>query len=101
GIRDATVTGVQTCALPISYLALKRYPESIASLEQAVRVDPKHVGARFNLVNAYARAGRMKEAEKQQAVYADLSGHSKAQKEKDRSEERRVGQEGRGGGWGV
>jgi len=69
--------------LGLTYLALKRYPESIASLEQAVRVDPRHVGARFNLANAYARAGRMQDAEKQQAVYADLSGHSKAQKEKD------------------
>jgi superkiller protein 3 len=69
--------------LGLTYLALKRYPESIASLEQAVRVDPRHVGARFNLANAYARAGRMQDAEKQQAVYADLSGHSKAQKEKE------------------
>src|SRR2546425_732973 len=69
--------------LGLTYLALNRYPEAIASLERTVRVDPKHVGARFNLANAYARAGRMKEAERQQAVYAELSGRSKSQQEKE------------------
>jgi len=69
--------------LGLTYLALRRYPEAIASLEKAVEVDPKHVGARFNLANAYARAGRLHDAEKQQAVYADLSGHSKSQKERE------------------
>lgn len=69
--------------LGLTYLALKRYPEAIASLERAVRIDPKHVGARFNLANAYARAGRMKEAATQQAVFADLSGRSKAETERE------------------
>jgi protein O-GlcNAc transferase len=68
--------------LGLTYLALNRNPEAIASLEKAAQIDPRHVGARFNLANAYARAGRMKDAEKQQAVYADLSGHSKSQKER-------------------
>ncbi len=69
--------------LGLTYLALKRYPEAIASLEKAVQIDPKHVGARFNLANAYARAGRMQDAEKQQGVYAELSGRSKSQQEKE------------------
>jgi tetratricopeptide (TPR) repeat protein len=69
--------------LGMTYLALQRYPEAIASLERAVQADPKHVGARFNLANANARAGRMQEAARQQAVYAELSGRSKSQKEKD------------------
>lgn len=69
--------------LGLTYLALGRYPEAIASLERAVAIEPKHVGARFNLANACARAGRMKEAEKHQAIYAEISGRSKAQKEKD------------------
>ncbi len=69
--------------LGLTYLALKRYPEAIASLEKAAQIDPKHVGARFNLANAYARAGRMQDAEKQQAVYAELSGRSKSQQEKE------------------
>jgi len=69
--------------LGLTYLAMRRYPEAIASLERAVRVDPKHVGAHFNLANAYARAGRMQEAAKQQAAYAELSGRSESQKEKE------------------
>ncbi len=69
--------------LGLTYLALKRYPEAIASLEKAVQIDPKHVGARFNLANAYARAGRLQDARKQQAVYAELSGRSKSQQEKE------------------
>ena len=69
--------------LGLTYLALKRYPEAIASLEKAAQVDPKHVGARFNLANAYVRSGRMQEAAKQQAVYAELSGRSKSQQEKE------------------
>ena len=48
-----------------------------------MQVDPKHVGARFNLANAYMRAGRLQDAAKQQAVYAELSGRSKAQQEKE------------------
>lgn len=69
--------------LGLTYLALRRYPEAIAALGRAVQVEPKHVGARFNLANACARAGRMKEAEKHQAVYAELSGRSKAHQEKE------------------
>ncbi len=71
------------CTLGLTYMALRRYPEAIASLERAVQVEPRHVGARFNLANACARAGRMKDAEKHQAVYADLSGRSKAHQEKE------------------
>ena len=69
--------------LGLTYMALGRYPEAIASLEKAVAIEPKHVGARFNLANACARAGRMKDAEKHQAIYAEISGRSKAQQEKD------------------
>jgi len=70
-------------SLGLTYLALKRYPEAIASLEKAVQVDPKHLGARFNLANAYARTGRLQDAAKQQAVYAEQSGGSRSQQEKD------------------
>jgi len=68
--------------LGLTSMALNRYPEAIASLERATQIDPKHVGARFNLANAYARAGRLKEAAAQQAIYADLSGRSKSQQER-------------------
>jgi predicted Zn-dependent protease len=69
--------------LGLTYMALRRYPEAIASLERAVAIDPRHVGARFNLANACARVGRLKEAEKHQAIYAEISGRSKAQQEKE------------------
>ncbi len=67
--------------LGLTYLALDRTGEAIAELDRAVSVNPKHVGAHFNLANAYTRAGRGKEAAKERAIYADLSGHSKAQTE--------------------
>ena len=35
-----------------------------------------HIGARFNLASANARTGRMKEAQKHQAIFTDLSGLS-------------------------
>ena len=70
-------------SLGLTYMALKRYPEAIASLEKAVQVDPNHVGARFNLANACARAGRLQDAAKQQAAYAELSGRSRSQQEKE------------------
>ncbi len=69
--------------LGLTYMALGRYPEAIASLERARQVDPRHIGTHFNLANAYARTGRMKDAEGEQAVYADLSGRSKAHQERE------------------
>jgi tetratricopeptide (TPR) repeat protein len=69
--------------LGLTCLALGRLDEAIASLEKAVAVDPRHIGARFNLANLYARAGRMREAREQQAAYADLSGRSETEQEKE------------------
>jgi tetratricopeptide (TPR) repeat protein len=69
--------------LGLTNLALGRTAEAIAELERAVQIDPKHVGAHFNLVGAYQRAGRRAEAEREQRVYADLSGRSKAKEEKE------------------
>jgi tetratricopeptide (TPR) repeat protein len=70
-------------SLGLTYLAIGRIPEAIAALEKVVSLDPRHVGARFNLAGAYARAGRMKEAEAQQTAFADLSGRSKMQRERE------------------
>ena len=69
--------------LGLTCLALGRVDEAIASLEAAVRLSPGHLGARFNLVNAYARAGRMQDAARAQAAYAELSGRSKSQQERE------------------
>jgi tetratricopeptide (TPR) repeat protein len=67
--------------LGLTEMARGRYAEAIAELKQAIAIDPKHVGANFNLVAAYARSGRAQEAERQQRVYAALSGQSKTMEE--------------------
>jgi tetratricopeptide (TPR) repeat protein len=69
--------------LGLTHLALGRPAEAIADLERAVAIDPRHVGAHFNLAGAYARSGRLREAAKEQAIYAELSGRSKAQEERN------------------
>jgi tetratricopeptide (TPR) repeat protein len=69
--------------LGLNFMALGRLDEAIAALEKAVALDPRHVGARFNLANAHARAGNTAEWRKHQAVYAELSGRSKAQRERE------------------
>src|SRR5205085_8529507 len=84
GIRDLTVTGVQTCALPILVVRADLQPgDAVLLLAQrrqhhdrraAARPDPP---AHLEPVDA-----------RQHQVQHD-----------DRSEERRVGKEGRGRGW--
>ena len=69
--------------LGLTAMALGQIDRAIAALEKASSLNPKHVGARFNLASAYARAGRMADAERQQAAYAELSGRSKAEKERE------------------
>src|SRR5262249_57486784 len=76
GIRDWSVTGVQTCALPIS---------------PAQRVGPAgitphgHDGRARQVASAWAGAG--------------TTGHGPDRRADDRSEERRVGKEGRSRWW--
>jgi superkiller protein 3 len=69
--------------LGLNAMALGHLDEAIAAFERAVVLDPRHVGARFNLANAHARAGNTAEWQKHQAVFADLSGRSKAQQERE------------------
>jgi tetratricopeptide (TPR) repeat protein len=68
--------------LGLTYMALGRYDDAVASLERAIAIDPKHVGAHFNLASAAARAGRMDLAQREQKVYAEISGRSKAEAER-------------------
>src|SRR5688500_20114430 len=73
GIRDYKVTGVQTCALPISWLS----DQELAKLLREVEADPNSNG--YLLISqAYEKRGNMRKAML-------------------RSEERRVGKE-RGSG---
>src|SRR5690606_39403959 len=99
GIRDFHVTGVQTCALPISSGFEKRKnlaPEAFKILE-AIVMPPSGIGAKLAACNRLKREGvgvwhdpiaiPMKDERRQR----DVLEH--------RSEERRVGKEGRR--WGA
>src|SRR5205807_7577056 len=83
GIRDYKVTGVQTCALPISLDLLRQGGCALAAFEGGVRVLDQILGLahELRLLGIGARAGP--------AIEQALA----------RSEERRVGKEGRSGGW--
>ncbi len=67
--------------LGLTLKATGRVDGAIASFEKVLTLEPNHVGAHFNLASAYARAGRMKEAQREQTAYGDLSGRSKAHEE--------------------
>src|SRR5690625_7956307 len=95
GIRDGHVTGVQTCALPIS-----RYT-------RALTLDPHNVAARKNLEIAhrklFPRCDDLEDAlepnnrqdQAHELPAASLTGPY-ASRYAERSEERRVGKRGRG-----
>src|SRR5207245_5519936 len=77
GIRDATVTGVQTCALPISHQRRGNLHGHSAIHQQFAFVVERLKQARIG------------------ATGADRQRDIAAAMEEDRSEERRVGKEGR------
>src|SRR2546430_5148443 len=80
GIRDLTVTGVQTCALPIS-------SDRRQSRTRALRRAP---------ANDYSRADPQRRATPARELFAHLFHRRRAQEPcspEDRSEERRVGKE--------
>src|SRR5688572_31431399 len=64
GIRDLTVTGVQTCALPIfqqgalgeNYITARRYDEAERALLDALQKKPDLLTARFNPGLVYERS---------------------------------------------
>src|SRR5207248_6386999 len=59
GIRDRTVTGVQTCALPISIFKINGTETGRSStgiLKQPVR--PKKIGLAFHTIPAHGRLGK-------------------------------------------
>src|SRR2546430_10924617 len=47
GIRDLTVTGVQTCALPISIFRQRKFPFSKLDSRRALRGNRARAGRRF------------------------------------------------------
>src|SRR5207248_6423500 len=94
GIRDRTVTGVQTCALPISkvtteQLAIERLKED----HEVIPLQATRLGESERLVNRYAETPLI------EAILASAPFREAGLAE-ERSEERRVGKECRGG-WSV
>src|SRR5205807_6762108 len=96
GIRDYKVTGVQTCALPISKRASVSPPRFARNSEvrhdRAKRVAPMTLDALLD---------QARPAEPNDDGFTEIvirSIRTKAPKRRYRSEERRVGKEGRCGG---
>src|SRR5207249_7490634 len=92
GIRDRNVTGVQTCALPICLIKLLRSDSRIRCLTEPTELI---------LVSAKRRtkdhsAGRQQI--KRYCLLGDLPRSATSQRGQERSEERRVGKEGRSEG---
>src|SRR5438876_5320767 len=80
GIRDGRVTGVQTCALPISFLPM----HSILRIDEV----KKHGPAKITVLEGGANVAQFP-----MPMYSTPPG------EKKRSEERRVGKECRSRWW--
>src|SRR5207237_7777869 len=97
GIRDSSVTGVQTCALPISIDAKKLDAGSVINAEALVKS-----GALRRAKDGVRLLGRGEITAK---VNIEVHGASKsaiaAVEKAGRSEERRVGKGGRSGGSGA
>src|SRR5690606_41086375 len=93
GIRDFHVTGVQTCALPISF-ATRRDPEEAAGPGALAHPRTRPAGLRG------IRAVRRPPARSARASRLRRPGVRRAAVcPPPRSEERRVGKEWRSGGW--
>jgi tetratricopeptide (TPR) repeat protein len=58
--------------LGMALIADKRYPDAVAPLETAVKLEPRNPDAHYNLALAYSRTGRKQEGEKEFAVHKRL-----------------------------
>src|SRR5207253_7086674 len=100
GIRDGHVTGVQTCALPISVSLLASSGRSLTQVASELGVQPSLLrgwrGALSGAVKTPAGPGAL-------AATAAPSPEQTEIRRLQRSEERRVGKEcrGAGDGWRV
>src|SRR2546430_1034725 len=81
GIRDLTVTGVQTCALPI-FGFLQELEDYLKQLEEAKKRDHRRIGKELDLFSLQEEAGP-----------GLVFWHPKGALIRNRSEERRVGKE--------
>jgi tetratricopeptide (TPR) repeat protein len=55
-----------------SLISLKKFPEAIAPLETAVKLEPANPAAHYNLATAYTRSGRKQEGEKEFAIHRQM-----------------------------
>ena len=53
-------------------LSVKKFPEAIAPLETAVKLEPANPAAHYNLAIAYTRSGRKQEGEKEFAIHRQM-----------------------------
>jgi tetratricopeptide (TPR) repeat protein len=59
--------------LGVSLISAKRFSEAIPPLETAVKLEPKNPGAHYNLAQAYNRAGRKQDADREFAVHRQMT----------------------------
>src|SRR5207244_9906334 len=94
GIRDDLVTGVQTCALPISFKSL------IEGVQfKGVTVHAKHLADKAGKAQIEVLSLKATNETFLPIPVLDAKGKPVTKNGKPRSEERRVGKEGRSGGW--
>jgi len=55
-----------------SLMSQKKFPEAIAPLETAVKLEPANPSAHYSLAVAYTRAGRKEEGEKEFAIHRQM-----------------------------
>src|SRR5207237_7227282 len=90
GIRDSSVTGVQTCALPISPAVRTSSKPPATQPQGRSQASKARRGSSCSPVGSTQRAWHLR---------GQHGGRCRRQRLRIRSEERRVGKEG-GGGWG-
>jgi tetratricopeptide (TPR) repeat protein len=65
--------------LGMTLLAEKKYPEAVAPLEKAVKLQPANPAGHYSLATAYARTGRREDADRELALQQKTSGPAGAQ----------------------
>jgi tetratricopeptide (TPR) repeat protein len=65
--------------LGMTLLAEKKYPEAVAPLEKAVKLQPANPAGHYSLATAYARTGRKDDAEREFALQQKTSAPAGAQ----------------------
>jgi tetratricopeptide (TPR) repeat protein len=59
--------------LGMSLISARRFSEAIAPLETAVKLEPRNPAAHYNLAQAYNRAGRKQEADREFALHRQMT----------------------------